>query len=329
MKQSIGPDTLLLPLPVVVVSTYDSDGKPNMMTASWTGIVNSQPAMVSVSLRKATYSYDSIIQNSAFTISLPSRKHLLETDYVGTKSGRREDKFATTSLTPVASDLVNAPYVSEFPLILECKLIRHEDLGLHTMFIAEIIDVKINKECLLPSGKPDIQAIAPVSYAHGEREYYQLGSFLGKANRMWKASHLNPTLMNQENRDVTDLILGYYQKIDDGAPASAFQHDFMWDRACIDNSQRVISNFDEFKDWYQEIQLSIFDRRHIVNAMKITQVKEGRFLVSLDMVFQAKSWQPGAASSHPITVTGKIEWTLLKEDNSKHIKAITCRLISA
>ena len=135
---------MILPLPSVVVGTYDNDNNANMMTAAWTGIVNSSPTMISVSLRKATYSYSNIIDKKAFTICIPSKKHVLEMDYVGTVSGRRENKFERTGLTSVKSEVVDAPYVSEFPVVLECKLVKYDDLGLHTMFIGEVIDVKID-----------------------------------------------------------------------------------------------------------------------------------------------------------------------------------------
>lgn len=186
MKKSVGSNTYIFPLPSVVVGTYDNDNKPNMMTAAWTGIVNSFPTMISVSLRKATYSYSNIIDKKAFTIGIPSKKHILEMDYVGTVSGKRENKFESTGLTPVKSELVNAPYVSEFPVVLECKLVKYDDLGLHTMFIGEVIDVKIDEAYLKENGMPDILKIDPISYIHGEREYYGIGEYLGKANRMWK-----------------------------------------------------------------------------------------------------------------------------------------------
>src|SRR4030042_1151866 len=142
MKKSFGPRTLAFPTPVWVVGTYDQNGKPNAMTAAWGSICCSKPPCVAVSLRKATYSYGNIVDRRAFTISVPSEAHVKEADYFGMASGRDVNKFAQARLTPEASAVVDAPYVKEFPLVLECKLLQTIEIGLHTQFIGEIIDVK-------------------------------------------------------------------------------------------------------------------------------------------------------------------------------------------
>ena len=129
MKKSLGPRTLVYPTPVFVVGAYDAQGQPNVMTASWAGICCSQPPCAAVSLRKATYTYGSILTHQAFTVNVPSADYIKQTDYVGIYSGRNTDKLSAAKLTPIRGDLVDAPYVSEFPLILECKL-------LHTIEIA-------------------------------------------------------------------------------------------------------------------------------------------------------------------------------------------------
>jgi flavin reductase (DIM6/NTAB) family NADH-FMN oxidoreductase RutF len=322
MKKSTGPDTYLFPLPAVVVGTYDKTDTPNMMTASWTGIINSKPSMLSVSLRKATYSYNSIIERKAFTISVPSQKYLAETDYVGTKSGKNENKFETTGLTPVHSDRVDAPYVEEFPVILECRLVKYEDLGLHTLFIAEIVDVKVDQACLNPKGKPDIHTIRPVGYAHGEREYYGIGDFLGKANKLWKTSRLNTPLFTGTQKEPAELIFDYYRKLDNAEPIEAFENFFFWDDFTIDNEGAIIDSHDKYKEWYNKIQASHFDRRHIINKIKIEQGEvEDDFRVILDMFYQARSWKPGEARSTNIRVAGKIEWFLKKDPSSGRLKA--------
>ena len=93
---------------------------------------------MAVSLRKATYSHENILERKAFTLSIASEDHVKEVDYFGLVSGRTTDKFAATKLTPVKSKLVDAPYVKEFPLVLECKLVHVSDLGLHTQFMGEV-----------------------------------------------------------------------------------------------------------------------------------------------------------------------------------------------
>ena len=109
MKKSLGAKALLYPTPVLAVGSYDAEGRPNVMTAAWGGIACSKPPCISVSLRSATASHGNITARKAFTISLPSREQAAQADYFGLVSGRNADKFAATGLTPVRSDLVDAP----------------------------------------------------------------------------------------------------------------------------------------------------------------------------------------------------------------------------
>lgn len=102
------------------------------MTAAWGGISCSDPPCISISLREATYTYHSILESKAFTISIPSEDHVQEADYFGIASGMDVDKFRATGLTPVKSEVVNAPYVGEFPFVVECELLQHVKIGLHT-----------------------------------------------------------------------------------------------------------------------------------------------------------------------------------------------------
>lgn len=181
MKQSLGAKTLLFPTPVLLVGTYDKDGKPNLMNAAWGGICNSQPPSVAVSLRKATYSYAAILERQAFTINIPGEAQMQAADYVGIVSGRDGDKFAATGLTPVKSELVDAPFAAEIPFVLECRLVHHFELGLHTQFVGEIVDVKADPAVLAADGLPDILKLKPMLFDTAHRGYYGVGAFLGQA----------------------------------------------------------------------------------------------------------------------------------------------------
>lgn len=181
MKKSIGPRTIVYPTPVFVVGTFDRAGKPNVMTAAWGGICCSRPPCVAVALRKATHTYGNIMENKAFTISIPPENYVKEVDYFGIVSGREEDKFSTAGLTPVKSDLVNAPYVEEFPLVLECAVLHIFEIGLHTQFVGEIRDVKADEAVLGEKGIPNIEKVKPFLYAPEGRGYYGIGQYLGKA----------------------------------------------------------------------------------------------------------------------------------------------------
>jgi flavin reductase (DIM6/NTAB) family NADH-FMN oxidoreductase RutF len=181
MKRSVGPKTVIFPTPVLVVGTYDANGRPNAMAAAWGGICCSRPPCVAVSLRKATYTYGNIVDRQAFTLSIPSETYVRQADYFGLVSGRSEDKFAATGLTPVQSDTVDAPYVGEFPFALECKLLHTIEIGLHTQFIGEVMDIVAEEDVLGESGAIDIERVRPLIFAPENRAYYGVGARLGEA----------------------------------------------------------------------------------------------------------------------------------------------------
>jgi flavin reductase (DIM6/NTAB) family NADH-FMN oxidoreductase RutF len=181
MKESLGAKTLLYPTPVLVVGTYDQSGKPNIMTASWAGICCSQPPCLAVSLRKATYTYGNIVARKAFTISIPSESHLRQADYAGVVSGSTTDKFAAARLTAVQSTLVDAPYVGEFPIVVECRLLHTFELGLHTQFVGEILDVKAEASVRGPDGAVDIEKVKPLVFAPDTQTYHGIGARLARA----------------------------------------------------------------------------------------------------------------------------------------------------
>ena len=181
MKKSFGAKTLIYPTPVWCVGSYDIDGKPNVMTIAWGGICCSEPPCVTISLRKATYTYGNIMARQAYTISVPSEQYVREADYFGLATGREVDKFKETGLTPVRSELVDAPYVGEFPMILECRVIHHYEIGLHTHFVGEIMDVKIEEEMLTDEGRPDVEKISPIIFCPDVGRYHSVGGFVGKA----------------------------------------------------------------------------------------------------------------------------------------------------
>lgn len=187
MKTSVGARTIVYPTPVFIVGTYDSEGKPNAMAAAWGGICCSRPPCVSVSLREATYTHGSITAQKCFTVSIPSEEYVREADYFGIATGRTGDRFAAAGLTPVRSKLVNAPYVEEFPLALECRLIHTLKIGLHTLFVGEILDVKVEESVLGPNGLPDIGKVRPFMFSPSERTYHAVGRFLGKAFSIGKS----------------------------------------------------------------------------------------------------------------------------------------------
>jgi len=181
MKKSLGAHTYLPTTPVLLIGTYDQQGKPNLMTAAWGGICCSKPPCIAVSLREATYSYSAIVDRQAFTVGIPMESQVQEADAIGMVSGKRVDKFAHTGFSPVKSELVDAPYAQEVPFVLECRLVENIKLGLHTLFVGEIVDVKADETILATDGLPDRAKLKPFIFDSMRQEYAGLGSFIGKA----------------------------------------------------------------------------------------------------------------------------------------------------
>lgn len=192
-KTSLGAKTVLASTPMMIVGTYDDDGKANVMAAAWGGICCSKPPCVNVSLRKATYSYDCIVKRKAYTVSIPSVNQVREADYIGIASGRDTDKFADTGLTPVRSELVDAPYVDEFPLVLECTLLHTLEIDLHTLFVGEIKDVKVDANAVSEETyRVCINALRPMIYSPLDASYHTLGESIGKGFTIGKEIGAKP-----------------------------------------------------------------------------------------------------------------------------------------
>lgn len=181
-KKSLNPSTLLAPLPVVLVSCRGQAGsgldKPNLITLAWAGVINSDPPMVSVSIRKSRYSHQQIVDTGEFVINLVNQPLLRATDYCGVKSGRETDKFAACELTPVAAEgLSTAPAVAQSVLTLSCRVRQIMELGSHDCFIAEVIAVQAATELFDRQDRLRLDKAGLVAFSHGH--YYGLGEMLG------------------------------------------------------------------------------------------------------------------------------------------------------
>ncbi len=185
-KTSLGAKTVIIPTPVWVIGSYDKEGKPNVMTSSWVGICCSKPASVMTCLREATYTFGNIMERKAFTVNIPSESFVHQASYVGRVSGRDVDKFMKTGLTPVKSTLVDAPYIKEFSMVIECKLTKTVELGSHTMFIGEIMDVKAGRSILNEGDVPDIEKLKPFVFTPGSSKFYGIGQYLGNVSDLAK-----------------------------------------------------------------------------------------------------------------------------------------------
>ncbi len=176
-KKSMKPTTLLAPLPVVLVSCHGQSGtefdKDNLITLAWAGTVNSDPPMVSISIRKSRFSHQMVAQTGEFVINLVSRDLLRATDFCGVKSGRDLDKFAECQLTAVPAEGLNiAPAVAESPLTISCKVRQLLELGSHDCFIGEIVAVQAAKDLFDSKDELHLDRANLVAFSHGK--YYGL-----------------------------------------------------------------------------------------------------------------------------------------------------------
>ncbi len=182
-KTSLPPATLLNPVPVVMVSCagknpQDSAQRPNIVTVAWTGTVNSEPPLVTISLRSSRHSHGIISATGEFVINLVGRSLLRSCDYCGVRSGRDEDKFAACGLTPVAVEgLRYAPAILESPVNISCRVRTVSELGSHDLFLSEILAVSCRSSLIDAGGKIRLEKARLAAYCHGE--YFQLGDLLG------------------------------------------------------------------------------------------------------------------------------------------------------
>lgn len=177
-KQHWKPGNMLNPVPAVMVSVTDKEGKSNIITVAWAGTVCTNPPMVSISVRPSRYSYQILEETGEFVINLTNESLVKACDYCGVVSGRDVDKFAKTGLTPIPMEHVHAMGINESPVNMECKITEKRELGSHTMFIAEVVGVTVDDQYMDETGKFHINESGLVMYSHGE--YFALGKKLGK-----------------------------------------------------------------------------------------------------------------------------------------------------
>jgi len=171
------PVTMLNPVPVVMITCADNKGKPNIITIAWTGTINSDPPMVSISVRPERYSHGLIVSSRQFVINLVTRKLVRAADMCGVKSGRDIDKFKAAGLTPAAASIVKAPIIDESPVNMECEVSSIIHLGSHDMFLARIVAVQVDKRLVDAKGKLRLDRAGLASFNHGE--YCGLGRPMG------------------------------------------------------------------------------------------------------------------------------------------------------
>lgn len=168
--------TFIYPIPAALVSSGTME-KSNILTVAWTGIINTNPAIVYVSIRPERYSYNLIKKNKEFVINLTNENLVYETDWCGVKSGSEFDKFKELNLTKQKGKFVKCPLIKESPVSIECKVIEEKQYGSHVCFIAEVLSIDADNKYFDENGAFDISKCNLIAYANGG--YYSLGKKLG------------------------------------------------------------------------------------------------------------------------------------------------------
>ena len=176
-KQMWKPGTFLYPIPAVMVSCGTME-KSNIMTVAWTGILNTNPAMVYISVRPTRYSYNLIKEQGEFVINLTTENLVKATDWCGVRSGADYDKFKEMNLHKEKANFVKCPLIKESPVSVECKVKEIRELGSHHMFIAEVLSIDADDKYIDDKGAFDISKCNLISYLNGH--YYKIGKQLGK-----------------------------------------------------------------------------------------------------------------------------------------------------
>ncbi|HIZ43102.1 MAG TPA: flavin reductase family protein [Firmicutes bacterium] len=177
MKEVWKPGNFIYPVPAVLVSCQDREGRQNLFTAAWTGTVCTNPPMAYISVRPERYSYHMIRETGAFVINLTTKSMVRAVDYCGVRSGRDADKWKETHLTPAPAREVEAPLILESPVNVECRVTEVKELGSHHMFLAEVKAIQVDASLLDAKGKFRFDQAEPIAYSHGV--YYGLAEALG------------------------------------------------------------------------------------------------------------------------------------------------------
>ena len=176
-KINFKPGNMLYPIPAVMVTCGDINGKSNIITVAWTGTICTNPPMVYISVRPGRYSYNIIKNSKEFVINLTTEKLLYATDFSGVRSGRDTDKWKECNITKEAADTVKCPMIKESPVNIECHVTEIKELGSHHMFIADVTAVHADKKYMDENNKFNLNNSKLVTYSHGS--YFSLGKKCG------------------------------------------------------------------------------------------------------------------------------------------------------
>ena len=178
-KRSVKPSTFLAPAPAALVTCQDKGGRPNIITVAWTGVICSDPPMVSISIRPSRYSYAIIKETGEFVVNIPPVEIIRKVDLCGIISGKNRDKFFEAGLTPVEAEKISPPLIDECTICLECRVTEIIPLGVHDMFLGEVVATHVAEEAFDEKGNIRFEILNPLAYSPPDRTYRALGDALG------------------------------------------------------------------------------------------------------------------------------------------------------
>ncbi|MBR6729533.1 MAG: flavin reductase family protein [Clostridia bacterium] len=178
MRKNFGAKTILYPMPVLIIGTYDEQGNPDAMNAAWGGI--SEEAQISICVDDSHKTAKNVVKAGAFTVSIADKDNVVACDYVGIVSGNNEsDKVLKAGWKAEKSDFVNAPLFDKLPVALECKLISYDESSCR--LVGEIVNVCTDERILTEDGKIDLEKFVPITYDPVHHTYREVGAIVGKA----------------------------------------------------------------------------------------------------------------------------------------------------
>ena len=194
---------ILNPVPVVLITSKNKEGKENVFTVAWTGTVCTKPPMLSISVRPERLSYEYIKETMEFTVNLPTSNMTKAVDYCGVRPGRKFDKIKEMNFTMKPGTNINVPYIDECPVSIECKVKSIIPLGTHDLFIAEVVGSHVNKNLMDEKGKIHFENADLITYCHGE--YFKMDTeALGKFG--YSVAKKTLAIKNSQSKDAETSV---------------------------------------------------------------------------------------------------------------------------
>lgn len=159
---------ILNPVPVVLITSRNKEGKDNVFTVAWVGTICTKPPMLSISVRPERLSYEYIKESMEFTVNLPGKNLVKKVDFCGVRSGRVIDKIKEMGFSMKEGELVSSPYIDDCPISIECKVKQILPLGTHDLFLAEVVSSHVDENLMDENGKIHFEWADLMSYCHGE-----------------------------------------------------------------------------------------------------------------------------------------------------------------